>query len=136
MDPKVSSLSFPSSPDSIAQVESFIDELRETYDIRDDVFGNILISVTEAANNAIIHGNHCDLTKEVTIAANLDSGSKILTIKIKDQGPGFDYNNLPDPTSPENLEKISGRGVFLMKQLADWVIFGEEGSLVELQFRL
>jgi serine/threonine-protein kinase RsbW len=136
MEPKVSTFSFPSKPDSIGKVEAFVEDLKDRYDIRDDVFGNILISITEAANNAIIHGNRCDESKEVSIDVSYNVDSKVLTFKVQDQGEGFDFNNLPDPTSPENLEKITGRGVFLMKQLADWVIFADSGSQVELQFRL
>lgn len=136
MEPKVSTFLFPSKPDSIGKVEAFVEDLKDRYDIRDDVFGNILISITEAANNAIIHGNRCDESKEVSIDVSYNVDSKVLTFKVQDQGEGFDFNNLPDPTSPENLEKITGRGVFLMKQLADWVIFADSGSQVELQFRL
>lgn len=136
MKTDVSTCSFPSHPDSIVKVESFVEGLRDRYSIKDDVFGNILISITEAANNAIIHGNKCEDDKEVIIDAEYNDGSNVLIFRVKDQGDGFDFNNLPDPTSPENLEKISGRGVFLMKQLSDWVIFSDEGSTVELQFRL
>ena len=136
MKTDVSTCNFPSHPDSIVKVESFVEGLRDRYSIKDDVFGNILISITEAANNAIIHGNKCEDDKEVIIDAEYNDGSNVLIFRVKDQGDGFDFNNLPDPTSPENLEKISGRGVFLMKQLSDWVIFSDEGSTVELQFRL
>ena len=59
-----------------------------------------------------------------------------LTFTVKDQGPGFDYDNLPDPTDPENIEKPNGRGVFLMRNLADEVIFEEDGRVVELNFNL
>jgi serine/threonine-protein kinase RsbW len=54
---------------------------------------------------------------------------------ISDEGTGFDYYNLPDPTAPENLEKETGRGVFLMKELADQVIFSENGRVVEMYFK-
>lgn len=136
MNTDVSTCILPSHPDSIVKVENFVEGLRDRYEIKDDVFGNILISITEAANNAIIHGNKCEEAKEVVIDAEYNEGSNVLVFRVKDQGEGFDFNNLPDPTSPENLEKISGRGVFLMKQLSDWVIFSDEGATVELQFRL
>ena len=55
-------------------------------------------------------------------------------IMIEDEGIGFDFQNLPDPTSPENLDKPSGRGIFLMKHLSDEVNFSNNGSLVELSF--
>jgi serine/threonine-protein kinase RsbW len=132
----VKSLKISSNPQNIAAVEKFIDEMRNEVNIGDDVYGNILISLTEAANNAIIHGNKCDESKNVTIDYSLDERGKNLTFVIKDQGPGFDYNHLPDPTEPENLEKTHGRGVFLMMQLADLVVFSDNGATIEMQFRV
>ena len=61
--------------------------------------------------------------------------SKII-LRVQDQGPGFDYQNIPDPTSPENIEKINGRGVFLMQKLSDQIEFFENGSIVQLTFIL
>ncbi len=133
---KVKTLKLTSKPENISIVERFIDDLRSEFNIGDEVYGNVLISLTEAANNAIIHGNKCDEKKEVTIDYGVDARGKNLTFIIKDQGPGFDYNNLPDPTAPENLEKTSGRGVFLMMQLADMVVFSDNGATVEMSFRI
>lgn len=130
------SLTVSSRPENIALVEKFIDDMRSEINIGDDVYGNILISITEAANNAIIHGNKCDEKKNVTLEYGLDDRGKNLTFIVKDQGPGFDYNNLPDPTEPENLEKTHGRGVFLMMQLADMVVFSDNGATIEMQFRI
>ena len=130
------SLKVSSKPENIALVEKFIDDMRNEINIGDDVYGNILISITEAANNAIIHGNKCDEKKDVTIEYGLDDRGKNLTFIVRDQGPGFDYNNLPDPTEPENLEKTHGRGVFLMMQLADMVVFSDNGASIEMQFRI
>lgn len=130
------SLKVPSNPQNIAIVEKFIDDLRNEVNIGDDVYGNILISLTEAANNAIIHGNKCDESKNLTIDYSLDDRGKNLTFIVKDEGPGFDYNHLPDPTEPENLEKTHGRGVFLMMQLADMVVFSDNGATIEMQFRI
>jgi serine/threonine-protein kinase RsbW len=132
----VKTIKFSSKPENITIVEKFIDDLRSELNIGDDVYGNILISLTEAANNAIIHGNKCNEAKEVEISYDLDGRGKNLSLIVKDQGPGFDYNNLPDPTAPENLEKTSGRGVFLMMQLADMVVFSDKGATIEMQFRL
>ena len=129
-------LKLTSRPENISVVEKFIDDLKGELNIGDDVYGNILISLTEAANNAIIHGNKCDEKKEVSIEYGVDGRGKNLTFIIKDQGPGFDYNNLSDPTAPENLEKTSGRGVFLMMQLADMVVFSDNGATVEMSFRI
>jgi serine/threonine-protein kinase RsbW len=59
-----------------------------------------------------------------------------LKISVKDQGKGFDYKNIPDPTAPENIENINGRGVFLMEKLSDSIDFFENGSKVELTFKV
>jgi serine/threonine-protein kinase RsbW len=132
----VKALKFQSRPENISIVEKFVDDLKNEINIGDEVYGNVLISLTEAANNAIIHGNKCDEKKEVEITYSFDPRSRHLSFIIKDQGPGFDYNNLPDPTAPENLEKTSGRGVFLMMQLADMVVFSDNGATAEMQFKL
>lgn len=132
----VKSFKIKSDPKNVGVVEKFVEDLRKEFNIGDDAYGNILITLTEAANNAIIHGNKSDLSKEVEISYGLDERGKNLTVIMKDEGPGFDYNNLPDPTDPENLEKTSGRGVFLIMQLADMVVFSNNGASVEMQFRI
>jgi serine/threonine-protein kinase RsbW len=132
----VKSFKIKSDPKNVGVVEKFVEDLRQEFNIGDDTYGNILITLTEAANNAIIHGNKCDLSKEVEIIYGADERGKNLTVIMKDEGPGFDYNNLPDPTDPENLEKTSGRGVFLIMQLADMVVFSDNGATVEMQFRI
>lgn len=132
----VKSIKFASKPENISIVEKFIDELKSEVNIGDEVFGNILISLTEGANNAMIHGNKCDEKKDVEISWSVDDRGKNLTFIIKDQGPGFDYNHLPDPTAPENLEKTHGRGVFLMMQLADMIVFSDKGATVEMSFKI
>ena len=119
---------------SITEVEPFVDTICSELEVQEELFGNIQVALTEAVNNAIHHGKELDPVKKVHVQARVDG--RILTFIIRDQGPGFDYNNLPDPTSPENLEKPSGRGVFLMSQLSDLVIFSDRGSTVEVQFRL
>lgn len=133
----VREISLKSNPESIIEVESFVEDLSARYKVGDDVFGNMIISITEAVNNAIIHGNKKQPSKSITITESIEeTPHKLLCIKIKDEGKGFDYNNLPDPTAPENLEMIGGRGVFLIKQLADYVIFNDSGNSIELQFRV
>ncbi|MBL7799387.1 MAG: ATP-binding protein [Chitinophagales bacterium] len=131
-----SAIKIASEPQNIAQVESFIDDVCKQYNVSEESYGNILISLTEAANNAIIHGNKSNRNKEIEIIADFDNERRKLTFFIKDSGNGFDYKSLPDPTAPENLDRPCGRGVFLMMQLADLVIFSDNGSTVEMQFRV
>ena len=130
------SITITSDPNNIALVESFVEDVRVKYNVADDAYGNILISLTEAANNAMIHGNGSDKSKTVDITVTPDSRGKSLTFAVTDHGKGFDYNNLPDPTAPENIDQPCGRGVFLMMQLADLVVFSNNGSTVEMKFRI
>ena len=122
-----------SRPESINVIERLIDDMRSEHNIHEDAYGNILVAVTEAVNNAIQHGNKYDPNKKVKITYELEE--ETISFTITDNGSGFDYYNLPDPTAPENIEKPTGRGVFLMKHLADQIIFSENGRMVELYFK-
>jgi serine/threonine-protein kinase RsbW len=125
-------IEIPSLAENIRMIESFIDNAKEKYQLDDDIYGNIMIAVTEAVNNAIKHGNGGDSTKNVSLALTFEEG--LIKFRIEDEGKGFDHQNLPDPTSPENIEKPGGRGIFLMKHLSDEVAFDENGRIVELCF--
>ena len=120
--------------ESLSQIENFIDDVCEQYEFGEDHYGNILIALTEAVNNAITHGNKLDPTKKVNL--NMETTNKDVEFTIKDEGIGFDVNKVPDPTLPENIEKLSGRGIFLMKTLADNVDFEENGTIIKLTFSL
>lgn len=123
-----------SNPQNVAKVEPFIESLVSKYQVQPEVYGNILITLTEAVTNAIVHGNGSDETKKVEVKTKKQHTS--LTFLVSDEGSGFDYGNLPDPTAPENILEIGGRGVFLMRQLSDQVSFRNNGSTVELCFKL
>jgi len=125
-------IEIPSITENIRIIESFIDNAKERFNLDDDIYGNIMIAVTESVNNAIMHGNKNDRTKNVTLSLSLNQN--IINFRITDEGIGFNFQNLPDPTSPENLDKPSGRGIFLMKHLSDEVSFSKNGSMVELSF--
>ena len=125
-------IEIPSLSENIRMIESFIDNAKDKFDLDDDIYGNIMIAVTEAVNNAIKHGNQKDKKKNVILALQLTEG-RIVFI-VEDQGLGFNYQELPDPTAPENIEKPGGRGIFLMKHLADEVNFEEDGRIVSLVF--
>jgi serine/threonine-protein kinase RsbW len=122
----------PSISENIRMIESFIDNAKEKFELDDDIYGNIMIAITEAVNNAIKHGNRSDSSKNVSLSLSLDDSR--IKFRVEDEGHGFDYANLPDPTAPENLEKPGGRGIFLMKHLSDEVEFMEGGRIVELSF--
>lgn len=127
-------IQIPSLIENIRIVESFIDNIKEAYQISDDIYGNIMIAVTEAVNNAIVHGNRLDRKKKVDLHLQLKEDA--LQFIVQDEGAGFDYQHLPDPTDPHNLNKPNGRGIFLIKQLADEVRFRNEGRVIEITFYL
>jgi serine/threonine-protein kinase RsbW len=126
------SIQVPSMTENIRMIESFIDNAKDRFHLDDDIYGNIMIAVTEAVNNAIKHGNNNNKTKNVYLSLSLQDS--LIKFVVKDEGDGFNYENLPDPTSPENLEKPGGRGIFLMRHLSDEVLFKDRGRIVELSF--
>src|SRR6218665_915102 len=126
------SIQVPSITENVRMIESFIDNAKEKFHLNDDIYGNIMIAVTEAVNNAIKHGNKVDSSKNVLLSLSLEES--LIKFRVQDEGSGFDFHSLPDPTAPENLEKPSGRGIFLMKHLSDEVSFKEGGRIVELSF--
>lgn len=125
-------IQIPSMAENIRIIESFIDNAKDRYALNDDIYGNIMIAVTESVNNAIKHGNLNDRSKNVSLSLNLQDN--LIKFVVEDEGLGFDFEVLPDPTSPENVEKTGGRGIFLMKHLSDEVLFKDKGRVVELSF--
>jgi serine/threonine-protein kinase RsbW len=128
-------LQLPSRIDSITIVENFIDELSTKYGFSDELYANVLTCLSEAVVNAIIHGNRENLDKKVYINLEVIEGKRLI-FTISDEGDGFDFNNLPDPTAPENIENLTGRGVFIIKKLADQCIFNSKGNELELHFKI
>ena len=127
-------LKIASRIENVSIVENMVDEISEEYKIGTEVYGNILIAIVEAVTNCIIHGNKLDISKYVYINHGLKD--KMLEFAIKDEGDGFDFNSVPDPTQPINVEKPHGRGVFLMMHLADELEFKEEGKVVVMRFKI
>ena len=104
------------------------------YNLSADRQCDILVSLTEAVTNAIVHGN-CRAENK-TVQVNMQRKADMLALRVSDEGRGFDFKNLPDPTLPENVCKCGGRGVYLMRELSDDISFYNNGSTVEMQFRL
>ena len=132
--PIIQQLLLPSEPNSLLSLESWVNSLCETYNISVEIYGNILISLSEAVNNAMSHGNGNIFEKNTLVVSSLNKNKLVFT--ISDQGSGFDFSQLPDPTSPENIEKPQGRGIFLMNHLSDGVSFEEPGNKVEITIQI
>lgn len=128
-------LQLPSKLESITTVENFVDTLREEYSMPDDTYANVLTCISEATINAIVHGNKYDINKKVYINLEVHDRRR-LQFTISDEGEGFDYERLPDPTAPENLENLTGRGIFIIKHLADQCFFNMQGNEIELHFKI
>jgi serine/threonine-protein kinase RsbW len=127
-------LKLNSNPRNVAEVEMFVDKVVSKYHLAPHLKGNILISLTEAVTNAIRHGNCLDENKKVEVRLRRAKGG--ISFRITDEGDGFDHQNIPDPTTPENLTKCGGRGVFLMRMLSDELSFHNNGSTVEMRFKI
>jgi len=127
-------IQIPSLIENIRVIESFIDNSKDEFEFEDDIYGNIMVAVTESVNNAIRHGNKFDKDKNVYLTLQVEDNK--LLFEVEDEGPGFDYENLPDPTAPENLESPGGRGIFLMRNLCDEVSFDNNGKKVRLIFNV
>lgn len=129
----MSKITIHSDISNISLVEKLIDELSQQYSFHSDVYGKLLLAVVEGVNNAIVHGNKMVSEKKVTISYEVKSNR--ISFTIRDEGEGFDHTLLPDPTTPENIERTHGRGVFLMKHLADELAFSDKGNEVKLTFK-
>jgi serine/threonine-protein kinase RsbW len=112
-------LEIESDPNNLITVEEFVNYFAIELGIKEDKIPGLLLSVTEATTNAIIHANKSNKDKKVKINVNVEG--KRVVICVKDEGTGFDPQNVPDPTAPENLLKDSGRGLYLMKVYMDEV---------------
>jgi serine/threonine-protein kinase RsbW len=122
-----------STVESLRIVENTIDEMTTAIGISQDDYGKIMVSAMEAVNNAILHGNHSNPGKIVEI--EISYKNNVLNIKVTDEGPGFKPEAVPDPTTPENIEALNGRGIYLMSHLADKIEYNPKGNSVTMTFK-
>ena len=97
-------------------------------------FNRVFLGISEAVNNAIVHGNQLNPEKKVFIKMNL-SGNQF-KFEVEDEGEGFSDNNLTDPTIAENRRHEHGRGVYIIRQLAGGLFFEDKGRKVIIQFTI
>lgn len=128
-------LTLESRPENISSIERFVEEICDYYNINDTYFGNILIALTEAFQNALDHGNKKDPSKMISVV--FESKPKGLSFTVTDEGDGYDPDTVPDPLDLEvSADAEKGRGIFLMKALSDKMEISEEGRSVEMFFRI
>jgi serine/threonine-protein kinase RsbW len=127
-------ISFISRLENIVFAERFIKDLFADSNYCKELCNDIQIAVTEAIINAIVHGNRMNAKKFVYVMAKIEDGTAFFT--IRDEGKGFDFMDIADPTTTENIESPNGRGVFLMNKLATKVTFLDHGRIVNIEFEL
>lgn len=109
-------------------VHSVIDEIVNFENIDDEIIFDIKLILSELLVNSLIHGNKKDPDKKIFIESNI-TGDELI-VKIEDEGRGFDRNLVESPVAPINITKISGRGIFLVKNLSDGISFNPAGNAV------
>jgi len=118
----------PSDPAEARCVQDQIEHLLQDHRVNDhDVF-SIKLALEEALINAIKHGNQLDRSKKVHVTFRVLQDR--FEVRIRDEGPGFDPADVPDPTAIENLERPCGRGLMLMRHYMTDVAYGDSGSSV------
>ena len=127
-------IQLPSDLSYLPRIEGIVDNLAREFNLPQGIAANVYMAVTEAVKNAIVFGNNSNHDQPVDIYIKQDG--KKLTVTVEDQGKGFDFSATPDPTAVENIRKITGRGIFFMKNLADDVEFGNNGASVKLTFNV
>ena len=125
---------YPSNPELLPEIEDYILDTLSEIEFSEEKQNNLELAVAEASANSILHGNKCDINKEVTIIISI-SEDKII-ISFQDEGEGFDPDAVPDPTKPENILRGSGRVIHIMKSLVDDLkyIFKENSTELILTF--
>ena len=127
-------LKIQSSPDQVGRLEPYLKDVFYYFSLNQNIFPEVLISLTEAVSNAVIHGNNLEQAKQVEISATIEK--KQLQITIQDEGSGFNPNQVDNPLLHSHREKEGGRGLLLMKELSGEVSFQQNGSLVVLFFKV
>ncbi len=123
-----------SSYEELERVEDLLNELQQALGFNDDFYARLMLTVSEAATNAVVHGNDLDASKKATILA--EASDSTLIISTTDEGNGFDNKDIPNPLDEENLLNTSGRGIFLMREYADEVEYKDDGRKLILTFNL
>jgi serine/threonine-protein kinase RsbW len=121
-------VSIPSDPAEARRVQEEIERLLQARAVTDHDLFSVRLALEEALINAIKHGNQLDRTRKVSISYRFLADR--LEIQISDEGPGFDPNDVPDPTAVENLERPCGRGLMLMRHYMTEVDYRGQGNVV------
>jgi serine/threonine-protein kinase RsbW len=125
---------FPATAEGVdAMLRDIMDGLEKNFCPIGDL-DEVRLALREALNNAVKHGSGFDAGKKVHVAARCNPRDGFW-VSIRDEGPGFDPARVPDPTQPENLERFSGRGLFMIRELMDEVQFLQHGREIQMHRR-
>lgn len=127
-------LSINSTLLNLSKVEGFIENLIDEFLLPKSLQGKVTLCIVEAVSNSLLYGNKLNAEKIITIHA--EQYPDKISVIVEDEGEGFDYHNIPDPTTPENLMKVAGRGLYLMSSLSDELLFHLNGRKVIMSFFL
>jgi len=129
---KKRSLKLNSIITEIHKLEKFVEEICDEHNINNTYFGNILLTLTEAFENAIFNGNGSDPTNKVS--STIETTPKGLLFEVHDEGKGFDFLNIPDATDVVGNPDKKGTGIFMIKALADEINFIDKGRGIQILF--
>lgn len=127
-------LRLKSVPESIHQIEKLIEDICDSNNLNHNYLGCITVALTEAFSNALEHGNKNNPEKFITV--NYEKSPTGLLFNITDEGTGFNYHNIPDLKDDGQEKVFPGRGIFLIKTLADDVKFSGSGNELEIGFKI
>jgi len=128
---KIYRITLRSSPRSIKRVEGYLQRISSAVELDEIQMHKLMVSLTEAVNNAILHGNKSRADKKVSVRCEVVPGW--LLFEIKDEGKGFRPDHVRNPLKEENLHRESGRGIFLMRTLMDKVEFEHLSSGMQVR---
>jgi serine/threonine-protein kinase RsbW len=117
---------------NISEVRFFLDQIFSESGFDRSNFNRVFLGLSEAVNNSIVHGNKLNTSKRVFIRIQFQENQ--LKLEIKDEGEGFDFDCIEDPTCFENLKKENGRGIFLISQMADDLKYSDGGRSIMIKY--
>jgi len=129
---KTYSLELKSEFSEAEKIPDFIEEISLEENLKNEMKDKVMLALSEAVTNAIVHGNKEDLGKKVNVRMRINLKSVVIT--VRDEGQGFNPEDSPDPMKEENLLATGGRGIFLMREFADEIEYSDSGRLITMKF--
>jgi serine/threonine-protein kinase RsbW len=127
-------LTIESDKKELVKVEAFLRNIFESKQLPEDSFNKVLLCISEAVINSIEHGNRNTKGKKVSVVVNCQENDMV--VEVTDEGEGFDFDRIPDPTADENIKKERGRGIFIIRSVSNMLIFKDKGKCVEFKIEL